>query len=155
MAPPRRRDRRSLDANWLIETQPGRVCVEWLAKQNEAEASAAGARADELLLAHREAIFRRTDRLFAVLLVVQWVAGIIAALVVAPRSWEGVISRTHVHVYAAVYLGGLITVFPVLLAIFAPGRVLTRHCIAVGQILFSSLLIHLTGGLIETHFHIF
>jgi signal transduction histidine kinase/ActR/RegA family two-component response regulator len=36
-----------------------------------------------------------------------------------------------------------------------PGAVLTRHVVAVGQMLMSSLLIHVTGGRIETHFHIF
>ena len=34
-------------------------------------------------------------------------------------------------------------------------RSLTRHAIAVGQMLWSALLIHLTGGRIETHFHVF
>ncbi len=36
-----------------------------------------------------------------------------------------------------------------------PGRRSTRHVIAVGRMLASSLLIHLTGGRIETHFLIF
>ena len=30
-----------------------------------------------------------------------------------------------------------------------------RHVIAIGQMLMSALLIHLTGGRIETHFHVF
>jgi hypothetical protein len=33
--------------------------------------------------------------------------------------------------------------------------VVTRHVIAVAQMLWSALLIHLTGGRIETHFHVF
>ena len=32
---------------------------------------------------------------------------------------------------------------------------LTRHVIAVAQMLVSAILIHLTGGRLETHFHIF
>src|SRR5437773_2803615 len=36
-----------------------------------------------------------------------------------------------------------------------PGRVLTRHAVAVGQMLVSALFIHLSGGRIETHFHVF
>ncbi|MDB6110722.1 MAG: Blue-light-activated protein, partial [Pedosphaera sp.] len=44
---------------------------------------------------------------------------------------------------------------PVLLGLLQPGRVLTRHVIAIGQMLMSALLIHLTGGRIETHFHVF
>ena len=31
----------------------------------------------------------------------------------------------------------------------------TRHTIAIAQVLFSALLIDLTGGRIETHFHVF
>lgn len=44
---------------------------------------------------------------------------------------------------------------PILLAIFRPGTVLTRDVIAALQMLSSALLIHLTGGRIETHFHVF
>jgi len=36
-----------------------------------------------------------------------------------------------------------------------PGSSLTRHVIAVAQMLWSELLINLTGGQIETHFHVF
>ena len=112
-------------------------------------------RADELFAVQRQEIYRHTDRLFALLMVVQWVAGVVAALVIAPRAWSGTVSQPHVHVYAAVYLGGLIASFPVALAFVMPGAPITRHVIAVAQILFSSLLIHLTGGRIETHFHVF
>ena len=100
-------------------------------------------------------VYQRTDRLFAFLLVLQWLAGMLAAWIVAPRRWLGTLPQTHLHVYAAIFLGGIITVFPVMMALFRPGTTLTRHSIAVGQILFSSLLIHLTGGRIETHFHVF
>src|SRR6202021_4177803 len=57
--------------------------------------------------------------------------------------------------WAAFLLGGAITLVPVLLACLRPGETLTRHAIAVGQMLMSALLIHLTGGRIETHFHVF
>ena len=59
------------------------------------------------------------------------------------------------HVWAAVVLGGAITAFPVLLALFRPGEALTRYTIGVAQMLMGALLIHLTGGRIETHFHVF
>src|SRR5207237_2344887 len=36
-----------------------------------------------------------------------------------------------------------------------PGAAITRHSVALAQMLFSALLIHLTGGRIETHFHVF
>ena len=85
----------------------------------------------------------------------QWVAAVGVALWVSPRTWEGLSSRTHPHVWIALFLGGLISLFPILLAVWQPGRALTRHAIAVGQLLMSGLLIHLTGGRIETHFHVF
>jgi len=113
------------------------------------------ARTEELFNAHRAEVFRRCDRLFAGLMIAQWIAGIVAAVTISPRTWEGAISQTHVHVWAALILGGAIASLPVLLAFFQPGRKSTRHVIAAGQMLFSALLIHLTGGRIETHFHVF
>ena len=109
----------------------------------------------DLYHAHRDAIYRRTDRMFAFLMVVQWVFGIVAALIISPRTWSGAQSQMHPHVWAAVILGGIISAPPILLAVFKPGRALTRYVISVAQMLASALLIHLTGGRIETHFHVF
>src|SRR5437868_9488883 len=36
-----------------------------------------------------------------------------------------------------------------------PGQTVTRYVIAVAQMLMSALLISVTGGRIETHFHVF
>ncbi len=104
---------------------------------------------------HRGIVFKRTDRLFAGLLVVQWLAGIVAALVISPRTWAGATSETHPHIWAAVFLGAAIILFPIALAVFRPGELLTRHTIAMAQMMTSALLIHLSGGRIETHFHVF
>jgi len=113
------------------------------------------ARTAELARAHHQQIYVRTDRMFAVLMVVQWLAGVGAAVWISPRAWDGLDSRIHPHVWAAVCLNGLIISAPILLAWLRPGAALTRHVIAVAQILVSAVLIHLTGGRIETHFHIF
>src|SRR6266852_1844795 len=112
-------------------------------------------RAEALFLEHRQSIYRRTDRLFAGLMVLQWLAAILAAYWVSPLTWSGRYSQTHLHVWAALFLGGVITVFPVCLALMRPGRASTRHVVGVGQMLMSALLIHLSGGRIETHFHVF
>ena len=112
-------------------------------------------RTAELFHQHRHEIFRQTDRLFAVLLAVQWVAGVAAAYWISPRAWSGSVSATHIHLWAAVVLGGVICAPPIALALWRPGATSTRYVIAVGQMLFSSLLIHLSRGRIETHFHIF
>src|SRR5256885_1167703 len=112
-------------------------------------------RADELFARYQHDIHRRTDRLFALLMVLQWIAGIVFALWVSPLAWYGTISRTHVHVWAAVFLGGAICLFPALLGVFRAGESSTRYTIAAAQMLMGALLIHLTGGRIETHFHVF
>src|SRR5205814_10316677 len=91
----------------------------------------------------------------AFLMGVQWVFGIVAALIISPRTWAGMGSQVHPHVWAAVILGGILSTPPILLAVFLPGRALTRYVISIAQMLWSALLIHLTGGRIETHFHVF
>lgn len=108
-----------------------------------------------LFKGHRHFIYARTDGLFARLMVFQWLAAIAAALWITPRTWAGQYSQVHVHVWIAVFLGGAITSLPVILAWLRPGEAATRYTIAASQMLMSALLIHLTGGRIETHFHIF
>ncbi|MGB8169640.1 MAG: PAS domain S-box protein, partial [Chthoniobacteraceae bacterium] len=108
-----------------------------------------------LLREHLDGIHRRRDRLFADLMVLQWLAGIAAALWISPKTWLGAQSQTHPHLWAAIFLGGVIAIFPILLVRSRPGWVVTRHVIAIAQMLTSALLIHLTGGRIETHFHVF
>jgi two-component system sensor histidine kinase/response regulator len=109
----------------------------------------------ELYQAHRQTIYRRTDRMFAVLMAVQWIFGVVAALLLSPLTWTGTTSQTHPHVWSAMVLGGLISFPPILLAMFRAGSPITRYTISVAQMLTSALLIHLTGGRIETHFHVF
>jgi len=112
-------------------------------------------RAETRFEAHRQEIFRSTDRMFAGLLIAQWLGGIAFAFFFSPYAWAGKVKTVHAHVWIAIFLGGLITSLPVMLAWKRPGETMTRHVIAVAQMLWSALLIHLTGGRIETHFHVF
>jgi two-component system sensor histidine kinase/response regulator len=109
----------------------------------------------ELFRESEQLVYRRTDKLFLILFGLQWIAGIVFALCVSPKAWAGATSSVHIHVYAAIFLGGACCLFPMFLCWRAPGQVFTRHVVAVGQTAFSALLIHLTGGRIETHFHVF
>ncbi|HEV3340977.1 MAG TPA: hypothetical protein VG125_11490, partial [Pirellulales bacterium] len=68
-------------------------------------------RADELFHQHQQAIYRRTDRVFAVLMPLQWLGALATALWLSPLTWQGTTSQTHPHVFAALLVGGLITVF--------------------------------------------
>src|SRR5436190_1079135 len=112
-------------------------------------------RAEELFQQHRRQIFRQTDQLFAKLMLFQWSGCIVIALLVSPRTWDGVSSQIHMHVWSAILIGGAISLFPVWMTRVWPGSFATRNVIAVAQMLMSALLIALTGGRIETHFHVF
>ncbi len=112
-------------------------------------------RAELLFREHERQIYRDTDRLFAGILAFQWLVGIGTAVWVSPRTWYGTVSKVHLHVWEAIFLGGVITLVPALLAWKRPGEKITRYWAASAQMLFGALLIHLTGGRIETHFHVF
>jgi two-component system, sensor histidine kinase and response regulator len=117
--------------------------------------AAVSRRAHDLFDRHLRELTRATDRLFSGLLAFEWVAAIFTALVISPRAWAGTASWPHPHVWAATLLGGVIVSLPIALAWLDPSRAGTRHVIAVGQMLIGTLMIHLTGGRIETHFYVF
>lgn len=112
-------------------------------------------RAERLFKNHAISVAKRTDRMFAKLMLAQWLGGIVAAFIFTPLEWSGTTSVVHINVWASIFLGGAIASLPIYLSISRPGEVLTRHIVAISQALFSALLIHLTGGRIETHFHVF
>ena len=55
---------------------------------------------------------RQTDRLFSVLMAAQWVFGIALSLWLSPWAWNGAERTVHLHVWAAIFLGGAITLPP-------------------------------------------
>jgi two-component system, sensor histidine kinase and response regulator len=112
-------------------------------------------RADELFAEQQQEIYRNTDQLFARLMFCQWLGAIVIALIVSPLTWAGQSSAIHIHVWAAIFLGGAISIFPIWMTRVWPGAAITRYVIAVAQMLMSALLISVTGGRIETHFHVF
>jgi signal transduction histidine kinase/CheY-like chemotaxis protein len=112
-------------------------------------------RADQLWSDGLDQHRRATDRVFLWLLLAQWAFAILLAMHLSPRAWEGKVSAIHFHVHVAVLFGGLINALPITLILLRPGWSGTRYVVAVAQMLWSALLIHLTGGRIETHFHVF
>ena len=113
------------------------------------------ARRETLFRRHQQQICERTDGMFAILMPLQWAAAIGGAVWLSPVTWSGTDYRVHPHIWLSILFGGALCSLPTTLALLLPGRVVTRYTIAVAQVLFSSLLIHISGGRIETHFHVF
>ncbi len=112
-------------------------------------------RSEELFDAYKVGIARRTDRLFVWLLLFEWLVAIALALCLPAKTWSGITGTTQFQFWLAVVLGGSTCGVPAFLGLTRPGSSMARHAIAVGQVVMGSLLIHLTGGRVETHFHIF
>lgn len=101
------------------------------------------------------AAWKRTDGRFALLMGVQWLAAVCVALWWAPHTVLGSgISRSTL-VASAVLGGAAITLLPVAMVTMRAGTRSTRILIAVCQMLMSSLLIHLSGGQVDTRLHVF
>src|SRR5688500_10973048 len=122
---------------------------------SETQSQAVQERAAMHLAAHRDLVSRRTDRMFACLMMAQWAAAVLLAIFISPFGWAGAERSVHAHVYAAVLLGLTLNSLPLYLCWKHPGKALARHVIACSQMLWSGMLIHLSGGRIETHFHVF
>ncbi|MBN9502436.1 MAG: hypothetical protein BGO01_12670 [Armatimonadetes bacterium 55-13] len=113
------------------------------------------ARAAELRTHMMGQVHRKTDRMFFWLMLVQLIGTIVASLILSPHTYNGTIKSIHPHVIFAMALGALIAA-PVLgVTWFMPGSQVSRFTVAICQPLMSALMIHVSGGRIETHFHIF
>ena len=89
-------------------------------------------RMEELFREHNRENHRETDRLFGWLLIFQWLAGIAAALWLAPTAWRGMESSMHLHVKAAVLLGGAIALFTIRIPI-AGRPAVSKPAVPLGQ----------------------
>jgi signal transduction histidine kinase len=98
---------------------------------------------------------RKTSQLFFWLLLAQWLLAVALAFAISRWSSAGNAQGLRAHVYLAVFLGGALNAVPLALLRKMPESTVTRHVVAVAQMLWSALLIEVTGGRIETHFHIF
>ena len=110
---------------------------------------------DEIYRKNLRAVRVKTSQLFQWLLVAEWALAVILALTISPFSYDGDVRSLHIHVKIAFLLGGALNALPLALLRLRPDWWLTRHTVAAVQMLWSGLLIHITGGRIETHFHIF
>lgn len=89
------------------------------------------------------------DRMFRWLLLAQWAIAVALALTLTPSA------RVGDEALSTFVLGGSLCITPLVLAARKPGWWMTRQIIAATQMLFSALLIHVTGGRVEANFHVF
>ncbi len=113
------------------------------------------ATSQNLFAAALHEVHRRCDRMFCVLTVVQWAFAVVLALALSPRTWDGREPSIHVHVWLATVFGAALVAPVLVLTRSHGGAPVTRHVAAAVQMLWSALLVHLTNGRIETHFHVF
>jgi len=111
-------------------------------------------RANAILAENLDAVHRRTDQLFFWLLLAEWALAVVLA-VTLPSPHGGPDAWPSPNVLVAVYAGGAVNALPLILIRVRPGWWLTRLTVSVSQMLWSGLLIQITGGRIETHFHVF
>ncbi len=116
--------------------------------------STVAVRSDELYARHREQLDRATHYVFVYLMLWQWLAGLIVAVWVAPQTWIGQTPYLVFHVVTGMVLSSLIMAPAVTCVLCRPTRASTRYVVAASQMLTCSLLIHMTGGRIESHFHV-
>ncbi|RYZ68857.1 MAG: two-component sensor histidine kinase, partial [Proteobacteria bacterium] len=79
------------------------------------------------------------DRLFAGLLMAQWLLAICLAIYFAPYTYNGLTRSIHPHMYLAVIGGGLLSLYPLFVAIKMPGTTTSKYVISTAQMLFGSL----------------
>ena len=114
-----------------------------------------GARAGDHFRIYQNERAVNVDLAMACLLFTEWIVAIIAAVWLSPAIWHKSERIIHPHLWMAIIGGFSIVSLPIFLVWFYRGRTFTRHAVAVGQMLMSALFIDISGGRIETHFHIF
>ena len=112
-------------------------------------------RAKELGAAQLDQIRRSTDRLFLWFTILEYIGAVAVAAILSPYSYVGSNGYLNPHVTMALIIGALISGPMIFAIIMWPGQYRTRTIIGVCQMLMSALLIHVSGGRIETHFHVF
>ncbi len=109
--------------------------------------------ASEFFNSDMEYLARGVDKFFSYLLVAQWAFVILLSYLVTPKTALG--SGGESFVWTSVLVGGFLTFVPFLFNFLKPGWVVNRYFNVISQSCYSILIIYLTGGRIESHFHVF
>lgn len=109
----------------------------------------------EILNKYYGEIAVKVDRLFAVLLIFEFFAALFFAYFFTESTWIGQSPHKSLHITVSLIFAGLSTAIPCYRIWRWPGDYANRYIATTAQIIYSILFIHLTGGHLESHFHIF
>lgn len=104
---------------------------------------------EALISNYERGVLDRTNRLFVWLLAIQWL------LAVGFAAWFSASGGSTSPQAIALGGGALITLPTLALIRWLPHHFATRCVVGLAQVTFSTLLIALSGGRVETHFHLF
>ena len=108
-------------------------------------------RADERLAEELRTARVRLDKRIFVGLIVQWAAVLLGTLVLSASADFASVGS----LWTTLLVNGVLTGVPLWFVLCSPGERSSRMTVAVCQGLFSTLLLHVTAGRMETHLHLF
>lgn len=104
---------------------------------------------------HMRQVSVRVDWVFFIVLILEWIGATSLGFLASFGSWADGVKVSVESGIIGFFFGALFALPPMVFIKVAPGEKVTRYAVAFAQVCFSILLIYLTGGRIETHFHIF
>jgi methyl-accepting chemotaxis protein len=119
------------------------------------DAGRVSARGSEIFFSQTLANAKRTDGIIFFLMVFQWLFAVVLAYFTTPLVWNGSQSSLHPHLMMAIVWGGVCSFIAGIFFYNFRGSLITRHVMAILQMVMGAILIDVTGGRIETHFHVF
>jgi two-component system sensor histidine kinase/response regulator len=96
-----------------------------------------------------------TSRLFAILLSLQWIAGVALAFWLGSNARSTASGVPHLQIWLMIFLGGAIIGLPLDAALRRSRSAATRHTVALGQVLLSGLLVYVGEGFIRPDYYAF
>lgn len=90
--------------------------------------------------------FKKTDAWFAPLLMGEWALAIACAVFTSPTTYKGMEPILHDKVWTALLVGGLVVFVAASFALVNAGEEITRHVVAIAQVLMGLLIVYLGEG---------
>lgn len=79
----------------------------------------------------------------------QWALAIICSVFLSPPAYKGMEAVLHTNIWMTLFFGGALTFVASAFALVHAGEEITRHVVAIAQVLMAALLVFLVDGRIE------